>query len=125
MPMIELERYLRDANREYHSCLEACVECMVACEMCSDACLHEKDVANMVRCIQLDRDCAEACMAASRAMARGGPLARELCRACADICERCAEECEGHARHHDHCRLCAEACWRCADECRRMIGAAA
>ena len=125
MATIELERYLRDDNRQYHACLEACVECLVACEMCSDACLDEENVRMMVRCIRLDRDCAEACVAAMRAMARGGPLAAELCRACAEACDRCAEECERHAGKHDHCRVCAEACRRCAAECRGMAGAAA
>ena len=125
MPAIELGKYLRDTTRDYHACLEACVECLVACEMCSDACLDENDVKKMAQCIRLDRDCAEACAAAVRAMARGGPLARELCRMCAEACDACAAECEKHAPHHDHCRICAEACRRCAAECRRMAGAAA
>ena len=125
MATVELERYLRGTSKEFHACLEACVECMVACEMCAHACLHEDNVKMLVRCIQLDRDCAEACATAARVMARGGPLAREVCRMCAEACDRCAEECERHAEHHDHCRLCAEACRRCAAECRRMAGAAA
>lgn len=120
MATIELERYLRESNQRYHACLEACVECLVACEMCSDACLDEENVRMLARCIRLDRDCAEACAAAVRAMARGGPLAQEVCRMCAVACDACAEECERHAQHHDHCRICAEACRRCAEECRRM-----
>lgn len=120
MAAVEFEKYLRGTNREYHACLEACLECLVACEMCSDACLDEQDVGMMKQCIRLDRDCAAACDAAARAMARGGPLAKELCRACAAACDACAAECERHAAHHDHCRLCAEACRRCAEECRRM-----
>ena len=123
MATIELDRYLRDSNREYHACLEACVECLVACEMCSDACLDERDVKMMVPCIRLDRDCADACAAAVRAMARGGPLAADLCRACAEACDACAAECEKHAGMAEHCRVCAEACRRCAQECRRMAGA--
>ena len=125
MATIELAKYLRDGNREYHACLEACVECLVACEMCSDACLDEEHVKMMARCIRLDRDCAEACAAAVRAMARGGPLARELCRMCAEACRACADECERHADAHEHCRICAEACRRCEAECRRMADAAA
>ena len=125
MATIELGRYLREGNRAYHACIEACVECLVACEMCSDACLDEDDVRMMARCIRLDRDCAEICAAAARAMARGGPLAEEICRACAEACRACAEECERHAAKHEHCRICAEACRRCEAECRRMAGAAA
>ena len=123
MPAIELEKYLRSSTKGYHTCIEACVECLVACEMCSDACLDESNVKMMVECIRLDRDCADACVAAIRAMARGGPMARELCEMCADACDRCAEECEKH--DDDHCRICAEACRRCARECRQMARVAA
>ena len=119
---IELERYLRGTSQQYHACLEACVECLGACEMCSDACLDEDNIKMLARCIRLDRDCAEACAAAVRAMARGGALAQEFCRMCADACAACAEECEKHAGHHDHCRICAEACRRCEAECRKMAG---
>lgn len=124
MATIELERYLRQGTREFHACIEACVECLVACEMCSDACLDEEHILAMVRCIRLDRDCAEACAAAVRAMARGGPLARKFCGLCAEACRACAEECERHASRHDHCRICAEACRRCEAECRKMASAA-
>ena len=120
MANIDLGPYLRGNSTEYHECLEACIECLVACEMCSDACLDERDPSMLAMCIRLDRDCADACAAAIRVMARGGPLAAEICRACANACEACAAECERHAAHHDHCRICAEACRRCAEECRRM-----
>ena len=120
MAAIELGKYLRGSASKNHACLEACVECLVACEMCSDACLDEKNVAMLAMCIRLDRDCAEACAAAIRVMARGGPLTAELCSACADACDACAAECEKHAAHHEHCRICAEACRKCAEECRRM-----
>lgn len=125
MAGIELGTYLRSENERYHACLEACIECLVACETCADGCLQEENVRILVRCIQLDRDCADACNAAARAMARGGPLSSELCRSCAAACDACAHECERHAEHHDHCRVCAEVCRRCADECRRMAGSMA
>ena len=120
MANIDLGTYLRGKGERYHDCIEACVACLVACEMCSDACLDEKDVRMMAQCIRLDRDCADACDAALRAMSRGGPLAAELCRACAAACEACAAECEKHAKMADHCRVCAEACRRCAAACRKM-----
>jgi hypothetical protein len=125
MATLQLEKYLKHVNPEYQSCIEACVECLVACEMCSDACLNEQNVKMLAKCIRLDRDCAEACATAVRTMARGGPMAREICATCAEACDRCAEECERHATEHDHCRVCAEACRRCAEECRRMAGVAA
>lgn len=124
MQTVELERYLRANTHDYARCLAACLECVVACEMCSDACLDEDAVQSLARCIRLDRDCAEVCATAARVMARGGPLAMDVCRTCAEACEACAAECERHAAHHDHCRICAEACRRCAEECRRMSGTA-
>jgi hypothetical protein len=120
MAAIELGTYLRGKGARYHDCIEACVACLVACEMCSDACLDEQDVKMMVQCIRLDRDCAEACATAVRVMSRGGPLAAELCKACATSCDACAKECERHAKMAEHCRLCAEACRKCADACRKM-----
>lgn len=120
MATIEFGTYLRGNGERYHDCIEACVACLVECEMCSDACLGEPDVKMMVLCIRLDRDCADTCDAALRAMSRGGPLAAELCRACAAACDACAAECEKHAKMGDHCGVCAEACRRCAKECRRM-----
>lgn len=121
MATIELGRYLRKNSERYHECIEACVACLVACEMCSDACLDEKDAGMMKACIRLDRDCADACAAAVRAMSRGGPLADALCRSCAEACDACATECEKHAGMADHCKLCAEACRACAKACRQMV----
>jgi hypothetical protein len=120
MPAIELGSYLRATEERYHDCIEACAACWVACEMCSDACLDEPQVQELVRCIRLDRDCAGACRMAVAVMVRGSEMAAEVCRLCAVLCDACAEECARHADRHDHCRVCAEACRRCAEECRRM-----
>ena len=118
MPTLETTTYLRESTHEWQSCIEACVECWLACEMCSDACLDEENVEAMVRCIRLDRECAEMCQTAARAMVRGSDEAKAICRLCAEICDRCGEEC---ARHEaDHCQACAEACRRSAEECRKM-----
>jgi Domain of Unknown Function (DUF326) len=118
MPAVEFGKYLQGAREQYHACIEACLECLVACEVCSDACLDEPNVREMVRCIRLDRDCAEACALAARVMARGHEGVAEACRFCARLCDACADECEKH--DHDHCRRCAEICRRCAEECRKM-----
>lgn len=120
MPAIELGRYLEGSAQRYHACIEACIECWVACEVCSDACLGESGVADMVRCIRLDRDCAEMCRTAAAVMMRDGEHAADVCRACAELCEACARECEKHSSAH--CKRCAEACRRCAEECRKMAG---
>jgi hypothetical protein len=119
MSAIELGDYLRDAQQQYHACIEACVACWTACEMCSDACLDDEKPGEMARCIRLDRDCADLCRLAAAAMIRGSENARRICALCAEVCELCAKECARHT-HHAHCRVCADACTRCAAECRRM-----
>ena len=109
------------ANDTYHECIQACFACASECEACATACLGEEDVKAMVRCIQLDRDCAAICLLAAQLMARDSRFAAQFCRLCAEICQACGEECARHT-HMEHCRRCAEACFRCAEECRRMAG---
>lgn len=95
---------------------------MEACEHCATACLNEKEVAMMTRCIELDRSCADMCSFAAREMARGSEFAEQVCQLCAEICAACGEECGKHRM--DHCQECAEACQACAEACRHMAGTA-
>lgn len=76
------------------------------------------DVKMMVKCIELDMDCAQICALASAAMARGSAHAKAICALCADICQSCADECAKHDM--GHCQECAKACHQCAQECRKM-----
>jgi hypothetical protein len=111
------------SHEKFLSCIDACLECATECDHCATECLNEKDVTMLARCIQLDRECAEACYATARLLGIGGEHAATLCHVCAEICEACAEECERHAElGMDHCRRCAETCRSCADECRAMSG---
>jgi hypothetical protein len=104
-------------------CIDACIKCALECENCVTACLHENEIAMMTRCIQLDRECAEACYASARLMSLGGEHATLFCQACAEMCDVCAEECDKHGKNGmEHCRRCAEACRTCAEECRAMAG---
>ena len=50
---------------EYQDCIAACHACAVACNHCAAACLQEPHVKDMVRCIGLDSDCAQACQLAA------------------------------------------------------------
>lgn len=111
------------AHEHYQDCIEACHDCLVACEHCATACLHEKDPKKMVRCIELDRSCADICALAEREMSRGSVFAERVCQLCADICDACGEECAKFEM--DHCQQCAEACRRCAETCRAMAGTGA
>jgi len=82
------------------------------------ACLRERNIETMARCIALDMDCAAICRLVSGFMSRGSEFSRELCRLCADVCQACGEECGKHPM--DHCQVCATVCRRCAAECRKM-----
>jgi hypothetical protein len=106
-------------HAEYASCIGACNACADACDHCAASCLREPDPKPMVRCIELDQDCAAACRLAASYMSRGSEFAAALCSLCADICEACGAECAKHGKM-EHCRECADACSRCARECRRM-----
>jgi hypothetical protein len=79
----------------------------------------------MIRVIRLCADCADACDATGRIVARQTAPSVELVsatiRACASACLACAEECDRHAAHHEHCRLCAEVCRRCKQACDDLL----
>lgn len=99
--------------------LDALNKCAAECNHCATACLDEKDVKMLARCIKLDIDCAAICSLTASFIARGSEHSEHLLKECADICNACAEECEKH-QHMDHCKRCAEACRACAEECSSM-----
>ncbi|WCT57473.1 four-helix bundle copper-binding protein [Paenibacillus kyungheensis] len=103
---------------ERQKCLEACLECMEACNQCYTACLEEKHLDMMRGCLRLDRECADICAYAAKAITSQSPYMQQICALCAQICEDCAQECAKH--DHDHCQRCAEACRHCAEACRSM-----
>lgn len=105
-------------NQQYEECIQACLECMEACNTCYHACLKEEDVKMMANCIRLDRECADICSFAVKAMQTNSPFVEQICKLCAEICEACGNECNKH--EHDHCKNCAESCFKCAEACRKM-----
>lgn len=111
------------SHEKFATCIEACVECANECEHCATACLNEKDVAHMAKCIEIERYCADLCRMSAAFMARSSEAtehyAKELCALCAHVCEDCAKECEKHS-HMEHCKACAEACRECAKACHAM-----
>jgi len=106
----------------HQSCIDACLKCAAICDHCALACTLEKDINMMVRCIQLDMECAVVCYAAARLMSFGSEKAMDICEICADICDACSEECGMH--DNGHCRECSKACAHCAEECRSAFKAA-
>ena len=80
-------------NNDYSACIQACIDCALACEKCSTACLLEKDVTPMSKCILHDRDCADVCRLAAVLMVRDATHAPQFCALCAEFCDACGEEC--------------------------------
>jgi hypothetical protein len=106
-------------------CIDECSTCEASCTVCADACLAEDDVRDLVRCIRLCLDCADACDDTLRILSRqtdpDPATQRTALEACLAACRACAEECERHAHHHEHCRLSAEECRRCERACEDLL----
>jgi uncharacterized membrane protein len=100
-------------------------ECASTCTVCADACLSEKMVAELTRCIRLNQDCADICQATARVLLRVGQPERtvlqSLVQTCATVCQTCGQECASHAQMHAHCRVCAESCRRCEEACWQLL----
>jgi hypothetical protein len=108
-------------------CITASYACTEACNACADACLGEDSVADLVRCVRLDLDCADVCTATLRVVSRqteyDANVTRPQLEACVAVCRSCGDECERHAEMHEHCRVCAEACRRCEQACSQLLAA--
>ncbi len=94
-------------------------DCARVCHHCAVACLNEKEVGMLTRCIRLDLDCAAICRTAAGFLERGSENADAVLSACAAICEQCADECEKHS-HMEHCQVCAYMCRQCAEACQHV-----
>ena len=113
------------ANAALSHCIEACYDCAQTCASCADASLAEDDVGMLARCIRLNLDCTDMCVAtgaiATRHVVIESSMLREILAACALTCRRCEEECLKHASHHAHCRVCAEVCASCRKACEAAL----
>jgi hypothetical protein len=110
------------SHEQNRDLVRALSECVAECNHCAVACLNEKDVSMLSRCIQLDIDCAAICELAIGYVSRGAVHAENILHVCGDICAACAEECEKHS-HMDHCKKCAEVCRKCAELCHAGVAA--
>jgi Domain of Unknown Function (DUF326) len=125
-----LDTYPRDFNVDagaLTTAIDALSDCAQACTACADDCLSEQNVAELVKCIRLDLDCADVCTATLRVVSRqteyDANITRPLLEACVAACRSCGDERERHARMHEHCRVCAEACRRCEQACDELLAA--
>lgn len=122
-----------DAKRDEHhvdhhgddmfaACAKACSDCQRACDSCATHCAHmlhegsDKHLTTLATC----QDCADVCAAASQIVARKGPFAALVCKACVDACARCAKECEKFP-DDAHMKMCAEECRKCEKACKEML----
>ncbi len=126
-----LDSYPKDYNVDADllvACIEACFDCAQACTACADDCLSEDNVADMIKCIRLDADCADMCVTTGRILSRqteyDANVTRSALQACAAICKACGDECERHGQMGmEHCRVCAEACRKCEQACNDLLAA--
>jgi hypothetical protein len=126
-----LDAYPRDFNVDADllvRCIDACYECTQTCTACADDCLSEDSVADLIKCIRLDDDCADACYATARIVSRqteyDANVTRSVLEACVTVCRACADECERHV-HMEHCQICARVCRACEQACRDLLAAIA
>ena len=99
--------------------IHALGNCINHCNYCAGRCLQEDDIKKMVKCIRLDRVCAEICSTLNQLLLTDFDDVNDLVRYCMKICNLCADECGSHDT--EHCKNCAEACKNCIDECRKYL----
>ena len=117
----------RSAHRQvatiYEKCAAACSDCQRECDSCASHCAmqlkagHSSHAETLATC----QDCADLCSAASRIVAREGPFANLVCKACAEACAKCAQACEKFP-DDQHMAECARECRECEKDCQAMIG---
>ena len=103
-------------HKENETLIHTLKDCSMECNNCYNACLQEEDIKMMVKCIRLDRNCADICDMTASWLASGSELSDKLKKLCSEVCDACAEECEKHS--HEHCKRCAEMCRKCSEACK-------
>ena len=124
-----LESYPREFNvdrKRLVAVIEATSDCAQACTQCADDCLSEESVAELVKCIRIDLDCADICATTVRILSRqteyDANVTRAQLQSCITACRACGDECEQHAEHGmQHCVVCAEQCRRCERVCQELL----
>lgn len=106
-------------NENKQQLYEILNECARVCNHCAVACLSEREVSMLTKCIRLDLECAEICRTAAVFIERDAVHTDELLSVCAVVCNSCADECDKHS-HMDHCRECADVCRQCAEACQQL-----
>ncbi|KAB2898293.1 MAG: four-helix bundle copper-binding protein [Kofleriaceae bacterium] len=102
-------------------CIDAAFKAAQACMACSDICLAVEDARLLIKCVRLNSDCADLCVATGWMLSREPHPDRETMQrqieACAKACQETAAECERLATLYPHTKVCAAACKRCVAAC--------
>jgi hypothetical protein len=138
MPVADIARKMMDAYpRDFNvdrdvlvRCIEACYDCEQACTQCADDDLGEQGkLEQLAKCIRLNLDCADICLATGHVVSRqteyDANVTRSILEACVQACKSCGDECERHAREGmgEHFQVCAEQCRRCQQACEELLQA--
>ena len=109
-------------HHAFDKCATACSDCQRACDSCDAHCakLLADGKKEHLKTLQMCQDCSTHCAAAASIVARKGPFAELICKACAEACRRCGKTCE---RFPDDpmMKKCAEECRKCETACRHML----
>jgi hypothetical protein len=103
------------------ACAKACSDCQRECESCATHCAKQLEAGKKdhAKTLATCLDCASFCAAAASIVARSGPFAALICRACVDACALCGKECEKFP-DDKHMKACAEECRKCEKACKEM-----
>jgi hypothetical protein len=114
-------------RRKLAATIDTLTECAETCTSCADACLGEDMVADLIKCIATNLDCADICGAAARVLSRrvgfDATITGNVLQTCIAACRACSDECSRHASMHEHCRICAESCRACLRACEDLLAA--
>jgi hypothetical protein len=102
-------------------CIDAAFKAAQACMACSDICLAVEDTRLLIKCVRLNGDCADLCVATAWMLSREPHPDRDTMQkqieSCTRVCQETAAECERLATIYPHAKVCAAACKRCVASC--------
>ena len=107
---------VQQAQDNLSSCITACQDALRACLDCAASDLSDVN-PHMAQCALINLDCADACDATLKALARRSIHHGDFCALCQHLCRACAVECAKHKT--DHCLRCRQACEHCAEACAK------
>ena len=120
--IVQSGSYAASPASRYASCAKACLACSEACRACNQHCAEmvKNGMKEHELSMRLSADCRDVCALAAKLCARNGPMAPEVCKACARACTACGTEC-GKYKTMAPMAACAKTCAACRKACEEMI----